>query len=205
MPADPDLLAKIREHPGLFLGESTLSALYHTINGYALALGSHGIKDDFSLRLPADFNDWVAYRLHYKESTSGWKNMILSVCKDDVEAFKRFFELLDQYASRKSRVVAKIIGFEKTFAIGVEGQQRLERYPDCISLIVYTDDPGFFAVSDEPGRALPMAGFFPSLDWFESFILADRSRLTVLDTDTFERWCKYTDVNDSPDRATRGA
>src|SRR5687767_5898224 len=111
MPVVPDLLEKIRKRPGMYLGECSLSALYHTIAGYTLALGVHGIESDTSLRPPDDFNDWVAYRLHYKESTSGWKNMILGVSGNEAAAFNRFFELLDQHATRQSRVIAKLIGY----------------------------------------------------------------------------------------------
>jgi hypothetical protein len=143
MPAVPDFLDKIRKRPGLYLGECSVSALYHTIGGYNLALGLHGIENDTSLRLPNDFNDWVAYRLHYKESTSGWKNMILGISQNEAAAFSRFFELLDQHATRKCRVVAKLIGCQKTYTVGSEGLERIERYPASISLVTYTDDPGF--------------------------------------------------------------
>jgi hypothetical protein len=198
MPAIPDLLDKIRKRPGIYLGERSLSALYHTIGGYALALGVHGIENDTPLRLPNDFNDWVAYRLHYKESTSGWKRMILGASPDEAAAFTRFFELLDEHATRKSRVVAKLMDFQKTYTVGSEGHERNERYPTRISLIVYTDDPGFFAVSDELGQSFPMHGFYPSLDWFETFTGAHRSQLTVLDTDTFERWSRNAEPGAAP-------
>jgi hypothetical protein len=198
MPAVPDLLEKIRRRPGMYLGECSLTSLYHTIGGYALALGVHEIENDTTLRLPDDFNDWVAYRLHYKESTSGWKRMILGVSGDGAAGFIRFFELLDQHTARKCRVVAKLIGFQKTYAVSSGGHERTERYPTGISLIAYTDDPGFFAVSDEPGVSLPMGGFFPSLDWFETFTGAHRSQLVVLDAETFERWSRNAEPSAPP-------
>jgi hypothetical protein len=198
MPAVPDMLDRMRKRPGQYLGECSLSALYHAIGGYALALGVHGIENDTALRLPDDFNDWVVYCLHYRESTSGWKRMILGASRDETAAFARFFELLDEHATRKSRVVAKLIGFQKTYTVGSEGYERTERYPTRLSLIVYTDDPGFFAVSDELGHSLPMEGFFPSLDWFETFTGAHRSQLTVLDTETFERWSRNAEPGAAP-------
>jgi hypothetical protein len=192
MPAAPDLLERIRKRPAMYLGECSLSALYHTIGGYELALGVHGIQTDASLRLPEDFSDWVAYRLHYKESTSGWKNMILGVSGNEGTAFNRFFELLDEHATRRSRVVAKLIGFQKRYSVGSEGRERTERYPTRISLIAYTDDPGFFVASDEPGYSMDIE-FFPSLDLFETFMGVARSQLTILDPETFERWNSHVD------------
>ena len=113
---------------------------------------------------------------------------MLDACADEVTAFNRFFELLDEYTARKPKVVATFSGLQKTYTVGSEGRERTERYPTRISLIVYTDDPGFFAVSDEPGYSLPGGDeFFPSLDWFETFAGIDRSQLTVTDAKTFER------------------
>jgi hypothetical protein len=163
----------------------------------------HGIENDTSLRLPNDFNDWVAYRLHYKESTSGWKNMILGVSQNEAAAFSRFFELLDQHATRKSRVVAKLIGYQKTYTVVSEGRERIERYPSSISLIAYTDDPGFFASSDEPGYSLPTKEFFPSLDWFEISTGVARSELTILDAETFERWNRNAESDAPPNTNLR--
>lgn len=185
-----NLLEKIRDHPGLYLGERSLTALSGAFTGYQLALAAHGISDDTTFQLPEDFHDWVAYRLHYKESTSGWKNMILDVTENESDAFSRFFALLDEHSTRAARVVAKLIGLNKHYTIGPVGHERTERFPASISLVAYTEDPGFFTISDEPGVPLPRQEFFPSLDWFETFMNVDRSQLTVLDTETFERWNK---------------
>jgi hypothetical protein len=199
-----DLLERIRKRPGMYLGECSLSALYHTIGGYTMALHAHGIDNDRNLRLPDDFNDWVAYRLHYKESTSGWKNMILGVSESEAAAFTRFFELLDQHTTRQPKVVAKLIGFEKTYSVGSEGRERIERYPTRISLIAYTDDPGLFVASDEPGYSLPTEGFLPSLDWFETFTGVARSQLTILDPETFDRWNRHEAPDASPKEGRKG-
>jgi len=186
----PNLLSSIRKHPSMFFGECSLSALYHFMAGYMGAVAVHGIKTDTTFQLPSDFHDWVAYRLHYESSTSGWKDMILGVSRDETTAFARFFELLDEHATRKSRVIAKLIGYQGTYTISSGGQTKIERYPSCILLIVYTDDPGFFAVSDEPGYTMPMKEFFPSWEWFEDFMGVTRSQMTIVDAETFGRLSK---------------
>lgn len=190
MAVAPNLLDHIRKRPGMYLGECSLSALSGVICGYQMALGVHGIEDDASLRLPDDFNDWVAYRLHHRESTSGWRKMILGASGDEAAAFTRFFELLDEHKARKSSIVAQLVGLQKTYTVGSEGHERIERYPTRISLIAYTDDPGFFVVSDEPGYSLPSAGFFPSLDRFENYVGVDRSQLIIVNAETFDRWSR---------------
>ena len=115
MLAPSDLLEKIRKRPGLFLGERSITALYQ------LAVGIHGMENDAGFQLPSDFNNWVAYRFHYKESTSGWKNMILGVCENESDAFSRFFALLDEHSTRKATVVAKLMGLNKTYTVSSMG------------------------------------------------------------------------------------
>jgi hypothetical protein len=43
------------------------------------------------------FHDWIAGRLGYAESTSGWYKMIRGRCASEREAFDRFYELLDEF------------------------------------------------------------------------------------------------------------
>ena len=55
-------LVDIRARPGLYLVEKSLSALWHFIHGYNMAIQNHQTGDG-SILLPADFHDWVAYVL----------------------------------------------------------------------------------------------------------------------------------------------
>lgn len=193
MPPVPDLLERIRESPGLYIGGKSITGLYHTVLGYELALGMHGIATDHSLQLPSDFHDWIAYRLHFSESTSGWKNMLLSATSNEGAAFDRFFELLDEYRSRKCRVVAKLLDFHRSYKVGSMENAVTKRYPSRISLIAYTEDPGFFVTSDEPGVSMPDDEFFPSLRRFETFMNVKSSQLTILDADTYQQWIAECD------------
>jgi len=183
----------------MYLGEPSLTALNGFLTGYSVAMSVHGIPRDTAIELPYDFHDWVAYRLHFYESTSGWKNMILKRCSDEAAAFTRFFDLLDEHAARQSRVVAQLLGFNKTYTTGRKGCEQTKQYPTRISLITYTDDPGFFAVSDEPGCSLPFGyEYFPSLDSFEIRMDVHRSQLTVLDAMAFEQWERNAEPVASP-------
>jgi len=43
------------------------------------------------------FHDWVAHRLGFAESTSGWCNMIREKSKSEEDAFEQFFVLLAEF------------------------------------------------------------------------------------------------------------
>jgi len=181
-------LDAIRKRPTFFFEKRSLSGLANFILGYECALGSRRIKGGWPL--PEDFNAWVAYRLHYEESTSGWKNMILGVTQSEETGFTRFFELLDEYACREAHVVARLTNYRKSIKSGPQGKKRFERYPD-ISLVTFTNDPGFIVIADKPGRHIFCRNrFFPSFDWFQSKLGVDPSSLTVLDRKAFDRWVK---------------
>lgn len=125
--------------------------------------------------------------------------MILERCPDEPVAFTRFFELLDEHAVRRPRVVAQLLGFHKTYTSGPSGRERMERFPTGLSLVAYTDDPGLFMLSDEPGCPLPRGyEYFPSLDWFQTFMGVHRSQMIVLDAMAFEQWEKNAEPAASP-------
>ena len=165
----------------MYCGEHTLSALNHFIAGYCFALETQGIRNPQDpLDIRHEFQEWVAYRLHFKEPTSGWCNMIKERTHSESEAVDRFFQLLDEFHSRIPHVVAKLIGIHKQYSRICGDVTEVFLFPDSISLVTYTDDPGFFVLSD-PEADLPIPRFFPCIDWFETFIGANRGQLTIVD------------------------
>jgi len=91
-----NMLNQIRKRPGMYIGEPSIFLLKMCIDAYAAGLGRVG----FTLRDTADFrrfHDWVARRLGFFESTSGWANMIRNKSASDADAFQRFFVLLDEF------------------------------------------------------------------------------------------------------------
>jgi hypothetical protein len=170
-------LERIRERPPLFLGDRTITGLWHFLHGYSFARQELGAGP--SNLLPQDFHDWVAYRLHLRESTSGWRNMILSQAVDEKAALEQFWELLDERHARQARPVAKVR----------EQQKRNDFPPTVFTFVVYTDDPGFFVIAEAPGRISHDTGrFFPSIsmllgrDWKSKVDL-----LEVFDQVAFDR------------------
>jgi hypothetical protein len=176
------LLEVIRERPPLYLGERSLSALAAYLHGFRMALFVHDLHTESVL--PPDFHDWVAYRLRFFESTSGYKNMILKHVPDEAAALDRFFELLDQHRVRKPSVVARY---------KVEGGRgkvvHTGTYPATLNLIAYTDDPGFFVSSDDPNADFLFKDhFFATIESFELRFGVSKDGITILDPSTFTSW-----------------
>ena len=99
---DPEaFIAQLKRRPGMYLGEKSLTSLYHFYNGYSFACFVNKNDDNFGIIIPEGFNDWIAGKTNHKESTSGWCHMILASVDSEATAFDRFFELLEEYNSNK--------------------------------------------------------------------------------------------------------
>lgn len=93
-----ELLSKIREKPGMYLGEESITRLDSFLGGYVYANFENGqnMRDEWI----EGFQSFVDERYQNK-MTIGWCNVILRHEKDEVAAFKRFFQLLDEYLEQK--------------------------------------------------------------------------------------------------------
>ena len=188
------LLEVIRERPAMYLGQRSLSALSSYLQGYRMALSVYDIQ---SPTLPPDVHDWVAYRLHFYESTSGYRNLILKRVPEESAALDRFFELLDERKNRKPRVVAQVRGGKeytwRTVEEGLPQDQQTGTYP-TLNLIAYTDDPGFFVSSADADTDFPREDhFFPTLQLFGRRFGISKDDLMILDASTFNRWVSEED------------
>ncbi len=191
MSRNDDIFDQFRRRPAMYTGENTLCSIQKFLGGYHFALTQYKIPAaDDPLHLPLEFHDWVAYRLHFYESTSGWCRMICDRTESDQQAIDRFFQLLSEFRERRPRTVAKLIGYRKMyqqFSMSRDASGELVKtnvvtrdYPESISLVTYTEDPGFFAYSDTE-NSFPFEGFQPDLGAFETHTGADRTMLTIID------------------------
>ena len=189
-----ELLDVIREKPVLYMGESTLTALYHFLGGYETAKYIHQIP----LRniLPIDFNDWVAYRLHFRESSSGYKRMILQHFPDESVALDQFFRLIDEHRTRRGKTVATVRCHPSNPDVfrWEQGELKSKRrlsVAEEIKLLTYTDDPGFFVAHDDQAAEHPeKSSFRPALSWIPPPYSPDLDYLTVLDQGEYDRLCR---------------
>lgn len=188
MSSSSQLWQQIRERPGLYLGAASLSALHHFLGGWSMALTRHTIADE-SLDLPQDFHDWVAYREHFRESTPGWCRMLLDRCGSEEAALQRFFVLLEEHAARAPREFACVEQLSRDTEQEADGEWRRSTHTGRLSLITYTDDPGFFTHFDAPGW---VGGdeFHPDSDCWQALAGTGSYALTVSDPSEYDRVMK---------------
>lgn len=92
-----ELLDVIRKKPGLFIGEPSVTGIWHFLSGFQFGL--HSVGQPFETDDPPfiEFHGWIAARLGFSTSTSGWRDMLLQSLGDETAAFERFFLELDVF------------------------------------------------------------------------------------------------------------
>jgi hypothetical protein len=92
-----ELLDQMQVRTAMYVGELSITALYNFIQGYFAALDING-SDEHLIPDFENFHDYVAKYYSYKESTAGWKNIILKENSGNEEkALEVFFYLLKQF------------------------------------------------------------------------------------------------------------
>ena len=96
-----DFLDVIARKPGVFIGATSITALYWTLEGFTLALSAFQIglgKEEPSFD---SFHDFVAQHCGRDSSSPGWRQIILDASNGDEErAFAMFYALLKTYRER---------------------------------------------------------------------------------------------------------
>ncbi len=87
-----------RAKPGMYLREKKISLLDAFLAGVYYSIDTYGVDEEIFLD---GFHDFVAEHYRWKESTAGWKNILLKECKGDEEkALDEFFKLYDAYKKK---------------------------------------------------------------------------------------------------------
>ncbi|HCN77458.1 MAG TPA: hypothetical protein DIT13_09735 [Verrucomicrobiales bacterium] len=181
-----DFWRLIQQRPEMFLGRPSISALWNFLNGWCLACTKHGLADE-ALSLPADFHEWVAYRLRFHESTTGWCRMILERALDEAEGLKMFFQLKDDHRTRVPTAIAHI----EKFKLPDPHADRAEVVGSRMTLISYTTDPGFFVLHETQPTELARPTFYPCLSWFETFTGCRAIDLEIIDPARFDQVARH--------------
>ena len=99
------VLDKMRERPALYIGEYSITALYHFVQGFFMACDG-GTKEVPNFD---GFNNFVG-KYYGEYTTAGWKNLILSDhFGNEQEALRQFYTLLDAFRAMRNAPSARDI------------------------------------------------------------------------------------------------
>ncbi len=112
------ILKKVESRPAMWTGENSLKSIKTFLDGYLFALEEYGILKSEN-KIEISFNDWIAEKLGFYESTAGWPNMILAVTlglnpkkinwenydkgaskEQHEESIRKFYELYEEFVKR---------------------------------------------------------------------------------------------------------
>jgi hypothetical protein len=91
-----DLLARIKQRPGMYLGKVSLTRLKMLLMGYSMSRGELGLQLTQQEKQFAQFQQWIQTKYQIN-SAQGWETIILSQVEDEKLAFDLFFELFEQF------------------------------------------------------------------------------------------------------------
>lgn len=91
-----DLLKRIKQRPGMYIGKVSLTRLKMLLMGYSMSRGELGLQLTEEEKRFAKFQQWIQIK-YQVNSSEGWENIILSQVKDEKLAFELFFELFEQF------------------------------------------------------------------------------------------------------------
>ncbi|NJL38971.1 MAG: hypothetical protein HC899_21165 [Leptolyngbyaceae cyanobacterium SM1_4_3] len=95
-----ELLEKIRQTPGLYLGTASITALRHFLVGYKFARQEMGVlPTDEELDFYQEFQPWLQIYSQVRTANS-WDKIILLQSIDEKVAFEYFFRLLAEFRQR---------------------------------------------------------------------------------------------------------
>jgi hypothetical protein len=95
-----ELLSKIEQKPGLYIGNASLTALRQFLVGYKFARQEMGLLPiDEELDFYQNFQPWLQIRFHV-QTVNSWDKIILFKYIDEKTAFSSFFQLLAEFRQR---------------------------------------------------------------------------------------------------------
>lgn len=94
-----ELMKKIREKPGLYLGEKSLTRLNFFIFGYEHKEQELGLQLTNEI---AGFDEFTREKYGDKMTLNCWERVLRNTDSEEV-AFDKFFELLDEFMAKKQQ------------------------------------------------------------------------------------------------------
>lgn len=96
-----EMLEKIKQRPGMFLGKTSITRLRAFLDGYMSSREDLGLPPTQQELEFNQFQDWIQTRFKIT-SSHGWDSIILFYSVDETEALNNFFELFEQFRKGES-------------------------------------------------------------------------------------------------------
>ena len=94
-----NLLERIKQRPGMYLGHCSITRLNMLLVGYSQARMELGLPRTAQEQEFDQFQEWIQNKYNISES-QGWDSIILLNSIDEKEAFYKFFQLFDEFSHR---------------------------------------------------------------------------------------------------------
>ena len=92
-----EVLQKIEESPGMYLGRPSVTDLFMFLVGYEFARSQMGIELTETEQLFFDdFQPWLQQKLNVT-SVASWAKLIMLSCHDEKAGFEQFFRFLHEF------------------------------------------------------------------------------------------------------------
>lgn len=102
-----DLIQRIKQRPGLYLGKRSIIRLNMLLLGYSQARMELGLPRT-SQEIEFDkFQDWIQERFKIT-SSHGWDSIILFYSIDERDALDKFFDLFEKFRSGESASINQV-------------------------------------------------------------------------------------------------
>lgn len=96
-----DLLERIKQRPGMYLGKCSITRLRMLLDGYGMARMELGLPKTEQEQEFNGFQEWIQERFNIT-SSHGWDSIILFYSLDERDALDKFFELFEKFRNGES-------------------------------------------------------------------------------------------------------
>ncbi|MCF4966609.1 hypothetical protein [Nostoc sp. CMAA1605] len=90
------LLERIKQRPGMYIGQCSITRLNMLLIGYSQARMELGLPRTEQEKHFDNFQEWIQIKFNINSSQS-WDSIILSNSTDEKDAFYKFFQLFEQF------------------------------------------------------------------------------------------------------------
>ncbi|MFM5998359.1 MAG: hypothetical protein ACKPCI_23750 [Dolichospermum sp.] len=98
-----DLLTRIKQRPGMYLGKVSITRLKMLLMGYSMSRGELGLQLTQQEKQFSQFQKWIQGKYQIN-SAEGWETIILSQVEDEKLAFDLFFQLWEQFKNQVTSI-----------------------------------------------------------------------------------------------------